>query len=142
MKKSFICVLLLFSFLFQGIVFAEDSLKDGIAKKAAANKNDIDPVIKDYLKQGTDPRELVKTCILLGFEACKVANTAIVAGADRQLVIFGALDGGATNDELNRCEGLGYSYDPPASIDPPRNNPVSNSVPQRTPAPSTAPKQQ
>jgi hypothetical protein len=129
MKKIFICFVLLCSFLVQGVVFADDSLKEGIIKKAEANKNDIDPVIKEYLKQGTDPRELVKTCVLLGFEACKVANTAIEAGADRQQVIFGALDGGATNDDLNRCEGLGYSYDPPSSIDPPKNNPVSNIKP-------------
>jgi hypothetical protein len=137
MKKFFVvCFILLCSFLVQGIVFAEDTLKEGIIKKAEANKNDIDPVIKEYLKLGTDPRELVKTCVQLGFEACKVANTAIVAGADRQQVIFGALDGGATNDDLNRCEGLGYSYDPPASIDPPKNNPVSNSAPQRVSAPA------
>ncbi|HTZ18423.1 MAG TPA: hypothetical protein VMB78_08285 [Dissulfurispiraceae bacterium] len=130
MKKLYICMIVICAFVLQGVASAEDTLKDNIIKQAAANNNDIDPVIKEFIKKGTDPRELVKTCIQLGFEACKVATSALVAGADRQLVIFGALDGGATNEDLNRCEGLGYSYDPPANIDPPKSNPTSSSVPK------------
>ncbi len=129
MKKLLFCVLIVSALLMQGVVFAEDSLRDGIAKKYEANNKNLDPVIKEFLGKGTDPRELVKTCVQMGYEVCYVVNTSLKAGADRQLVIFGALDGGATNDDLNRCEGLGYSYDPPANIDPARNNPVSSTKP-------------
>jgi hypothetical protein len=84
------------------------------------------------LDKGTDPRALVKGCIEMGYEACKVTMVAIRQKADRQMVIFGALDAGATNEQLALCEGLGYSYDPPAQTmdqQPPRGT-VSNSVPK------------
>jgi hypothetical protein len=134
MKRALIYGIVIICLIFQGTVFAAESLKDTIAQKAKENKNDIDPVIVDLLKKGVEPRELVKTCIEMGYEACKVTTVAIREKADRQMVIFGALDGGATNEQLSLCEGLGYAYDPPANIpglDPtPPKKPVSNSVPQ------------
>lgn len=139
MKKLFLCVLIVISLLIQGLAFAEDSLKDSIAKKYAANNNNLDPVIKEFLSKGTDPRLLVSTCVQLGYEVCYVVNTSLAAGADRQLVIFGALDGGATSENLNRCEGLGYSFDPPSNIaNPPATPPtISNSKPTPTPTTTT-----
>ena len=134
MKRAFICGIVIMGLILQGTVFAAESLKDTIAKKAKENRNDIDPVITYLLKQGVEPRELVKSCIEMGYEACKVATVAIREKADRQMVIFGALDGGATNEQLSLCEGLGYAYDPPASIEgvnpPPPKPPVSNSAPR------------
>jgi hypothetical protein len=97
---------------------AKDPLKDEIAKLAKENKNDIDPVISQLLSKGTDPRILVKSCIEMGYEACKVTTVALREKADRQMVIFGALDGGATNEQLALCEGLGYTYEPPAQAEP------------------------
>jgi hypothetical protein len=129
------CSLIIISILFYSAVFAAevstDPLKQDIAKKAKDYKNDIDPVIGEMLKKGTDARALVRACIEMGYEACKVTTVALREKADRQMVIFGALDGGATNEQLSLCEGLGYAYDPPASIEgiPPRN-PVSNSKPR------------
>jgi hypothetical protein len=134
MKRSLIYGVIIMCLILQGTVFAAESLKETIAAKAKENKNDIDPVIVYLLKQGVEPRLLVKSCIEMGFEACKVTTVSIREKADRQLVIFGAIDAGATNEQLSLCEGLGYAYDPPANIpglDPtPPKNPVSNSVPQ------------
>jgi hypothetical protein len=133
MRRALLYGIIFICLIFQGTVFAAESLKETIAQKAKENKNDIDPVIVELLKKGVEPRELVKSCIEMGFEACKVTTVAIREKADRQMVIFGALDGGATNEQLSLCEGLGYAYDPPASIpgtDPPPRNPVSNSVPR------------
>jgi hypothetical protein len=133
MKKVIIYSLLIICLLAQGAVFAaqppKDPLKDSIAQKAKDYKNDIDPVITDLLKKGTEARALVRACIEMGYEACKVTTVALREKADRQLVIFGALDGGATNEQLSLCEGLGYAYDPPAAIEPPPTRPVSNSTP-------------
>jgi len=108
-----------------------DPLKEEIAKLARDNKNDIDPVISQLLKKGTDARILVRSCIEMGYEACKVTTVALREKADRQLVIFGALDGGATNEQLALCEALGYTFDPPAQAEPtPPRPPVSSSMPQ------------
>ncbi len=139
MKKLCLCALIVISILIQGLAFAEDSLKDSIAKKYAANNNNLDPVIREFLAKGTDPRLLVKTCIQMGYETCFVVNTSLAAGADRQLVIFGALDGGATSDNLNRCEGLGYSFDPPSNISTPNNPSVSGVKPTTKSTPQTGP---
>jgi hypothetical protein len=137
MKRVLTFSLIIICILFHGAAFAaevsKDPLKQDIAKKAKEYKNDIDPVISELLKKGTDARILVKACIEMGYEACKVTTVALREKADRQMVIFGALDGGATNEQLSLCEGLGYAYDPPASIEglnpnPPRK-PVSNSTP-------------
>ena len=135
MKKIAIIMLIIASIVFVGgAVFAaeviKDPLKQDIAQRAKDNKNDIDPVISALLKKGTDVRALVRACIEMGYEACKVTTVAVREKADRQLVIFGALDGGATNEQLSVCQGLGYAYDPPATIEqlPPRNS-VSNSRP-------------
>jgi hypothetical protein len=134
MKKVLILGLFMACFLMQGAAFAADTIQEQIAKQVKENKGDIDPAIANLLKQGTEPRLLVKTCIEMGYEACKVTTVALRESADRQMVIFGALDGGATNEQLSLCEGLGYSYDPPANIEglnptTPRD-PVSNSVPR------------
>jgi hypothetical protein len=131
-----VSVTILFCMLFLGMAIAatkiaHDPLKEEIAKLAKANNGDIDPVVVKMLEKGTDPRALVKSCIEMGYEACKVTMVAIREKADRQMVIFGALDGGATNEQLALCEGLGYSYDPTTqTVDPqtPRG-PVSNIVP-------------
>ncbi len=136
MTKVLMFSLVIASLLIQETTFAaevsRDPLKQEIAQKAKENKNDIDPVISELLKKGTEPRTLVRSCIEMGYEACKVTTVALREKADRQMVIFGALDGGATNEQLSLCEGLGYAYDPPASIEglnptPPR--PVSNGIP-------------
>jgi hypothetical protein len=136
MKKYFIYGVLIGCFLFSGLALAaekalKDPLKEEIAKLAKDNKNDIDPVISKLLKKGTEPRVLVKSCIEMGYEACKVMTVALRENADRQMVVFGALDGGATNEQLALCEGLGYAYDPPGQADtvPPRP-PVSGSSPR------------
>ncbi len=131
MKKILIFVLIACFLIVVGAVYAAEPLKDQIAKQYAANNNNLDPVITNFIKQGTDVRELVKTCVQMGYEVCNVVNISLKAGADRQQIIFGALDGGATSDNLSRCEGLGYTYDPPAGIEPPRNNPVSSTVPNQ-----------
>jgi hypothetical protein len=123
MKRILIYGLLIICLAFSGAALAatkvvKDPLKEDIAKLAKDNKNDIDPVITQLLSKGTEARALVKACIEMGYEACKVTTVALREKADRQLVIFGALDGGATNEQLALCEGLGYSYDPPAQADP------------------------
>jgi hypothetical protein len=136
MKKILIYGLLVICLVFSGAALAatkvvKDPLKEDITKLAKDNKNDIDPVITQLLKKGTEVRSLVKACVEMGYEACKVTTVALREKADRQLVIFGALDGGATNEQLALCEGLGYAYDPPAQADPlqPRK-PSSGSVPR------------
>jgi hypothetical protein len=136
MTKKLIYVLLIFCLTYSGVVFAaevtKDPLKQDIAQKAKDYKNDIDPVISEMLKKGANARALVKACIEMGYEACKVTTVALREKADRQMVIFGALDGGATNEQLSLCEGLGYAYDPPGTIDglnPNPPNPVSTSRP-------------
>ena len=131
MKKALIFGLVIVCLLMQGAAFAADTLKETITKQVKEQKGNIDPVITALLKQGIEPRLLVKSFIELGYEACKVATVALRESADRQMVIFGALDGGATNEQLSLCEGLGYAYDPPASIEPPPTPPSgSNSVPK------------
>jgi|WetSurMetagenome_2_1015567.scaffolds.fasta_scaffold00036_30 hypothetical protein len=137
MKRILIFGLLVICLVFSGVALAankvvNDPLKAEIAKLVKDNNGDIDPAIIKMLEKGTDPRALVKACIEMGYEACKVTMVAINEKADRQMVIFGALDGGATNEQLALCEGLGYSYDPsgPTSDTLPPRGPVSNSVPK------------
>jgi hypothetical protein len=134
MNRIFVFGLVIICLVFSGAAFAapkvvKDPLKDEIAKLAKENKNDIDPVIKEMLGKGADVRQLVKSCIEMGYEACKVTTVALREKADRQMVIFGALDGGATNEQLAICEGLGYTYDPPTQIENTTPNRLSNSVP-------------
>jgi hypothetical protein len=136
MKKILIYGLLIICLAFSGAALAatkvvKDPLKEDIAKLAKDNKNDIDVVITQLLGKGTEARSLVKACIEMGYEACKVTTVALREKADRQLVIFGALDGGATNEQLALCEGLGYTYDPPAQTDPMQpHGPTSQSAPK------------
>jgi len=127
-------LVVLFASLFliaQNPAFAQDRLKDMISKKYHEEK-DICPVVKNAILEGQSSRDVTKTSILLGHDACLVIRCAIEAKGRLDQVIAGALEAGTTSDVCSRCainagadpaavakaleSGLGYS--PPLAAAP------------------------
>jgi hypothetical protein len=117
----------------QSPAFAEDTLKDMISKEFHKEK-DICPVVKNAILEGQASRDVTKTSILLGHDACLVIRCAIEAKGQIDQVILGALEAGATSDVCSRCAidagadpaavakalqiGLGYSSPLAAAPEP------------------------
>jgi hypothetical protein len=107
MKGRIITAVFLVSFasLFlvaQSPAFAEDTLKDMISKEFHKEK-DICPVVKKAIIEGQASRDVTKTSILLGHDACLVIRCAIEAKGQIDQVIAGALEAGTTSDVCSRC---------------------------------------
>lgn len=126
----------LFASLFlvaQSPAYAEDTLKDVISKEFHKEK-DICPVVKNAILEGQASRDVTKTSILLGHDACLVIRCAIEAKGQIDQVIAGALEAGTTSDVCSRCAidagadpaavaralatGLGYSSPLAAAPEP------------------------
>jgi hypothetical protein len=129
-------LVVLFASLFlivQSPAFAEDTLKDMISKEFHKEK-DICPVVKNAITEGQSSRDVTKTSILLGHDACLVIRCAIEARGQIDQVIAGALEAGTTSDVCSRCAidagadpavvakaletGLGYSSPVAAAPEP------------------------
>jgi hypothetical protein len=138
MKSRIITAFLVVSFasLFlvaQSPAFAEDTLKDMISKQFHKEK-DICPVVKNAILEGQASKDVTKTSILLGYDACLVIRCAIEAKGQIDQVIAGALEAGTTSDVCSRCAidagadpaavakalqtGLGYSSPLAAAPEP------------------------
>jgi hypothetical protein len=105
-------------------VCAEDTLKNILAKKYNAEK-DICPVVKKSIMEGLGTKDVTKSCIEMGYDACLVVRCAVEAKGKLEEIIIGALEAGATSDVCSRCaldagadpleiakaleQGLGYS---------------------------------
>jgi hypothetical protein len=90
-------------FLFgQSLVFAQDPLKDIISKRFQKEK-DICPVVKSAILEGQGSRDVTKTSILLGHDACLVIRCAIEAKGQVDQVMAGAMEAGTTSDVCSRC---------------------------------------
>ncbi|MEW6586436.1 MAG: hypothetical protein AB1442_12600 [Nitrospirota bacterium] len=112
---------------------AEETLKDTIARKYAQTK-DICPVVKQTINDGINTKEICKSSIELGHDACVVIRCAIAAEGDLLQIITGAIEAGATPDVCSRCAieagadpkdvakaletGLGYSPPMAAGLSP------------------------
>jgi len=83
-------------------VYAEETVKDKIAKNYKETK-DICPVIKKFIKEAIDAKEVVMASIQLGHDACLVIRCAIEAEGNFERIVAGALAGGATADVCSRC---------------------------------------
>jgi hypothetical protein len=98
----FIVALCMTAFGTVSAVFAQDTVKDTVAKEYKEVK-DICPAVKQVLKNGLDTKETVKSSIELGHDACLVVRCAIEGGGNVEQVIVGALAAGATSDVCSRC---------------------------------------
>jgi hypothetical protein len=128
-QSFFIGTVLITCLLIANSVFAEDSLKDIIAKHYAEEK-EICPVVKKTILQGMDIKEITRTCVQMGHDVCMVVKCAVEANGNLEQIITGALEAGATSDVVSRCAidggadpknvakvfetGLGYS--PPLAV--------------------------
>lgn len=83
-------------------VFADDTLRNILAKEYSAQK-DICPVVKKTIKEGLDTKEVTKTCIQMGHDACLVVKCGIEANGNLEQIITGALEAGTTPDVCSRC---------------------------------------
>lgn len=83
-------------------VFAEETLRNILAKEYTAQK-DICPVVKKTIKEGLDTKEVTKTCIQMGHDACLVVKCGIEANGNLEQIIIGALEAGTTPDVCSRC---------------------------------------
>ncbi len=96
----------------QSPVFAGDTLKDILSKKYQEQK-DICPVVKNTILEGQSSKDVTKTGILLGYDACLVIRCAIEAKGELDQVIAGALEAGTTSDVCSRC-AINAGADPAA----------------------------
>ncbi len=110
------------------LAFAEDTLKDILAKRYQLEK-DVCKVIEVTINEGLNIRDVTRISIQLGHDVCLVIKCAIEAGGSLEQIINGAMEAGATSDVCSRCaidagadaielakifeRGLGYS--PPLS---------------------------
>jgi len=83
-------------------VFAEETLRNILAKEYSAQK-DICAVVKKTIKEGLDTKEVTKTCIQMGHDACIVVKCGIEANGNLEQIIIGALEAGTTPDVCSRC---------------------------------------
>jgi len=118
----FVSVSLLFCL--SGSAFAEQTLKDNLAKRYSQEK-DICPVVKNAIYEGLNTKDITKSCIELGHDACLVIRCGIEAKGNLRQIILGAIEAGTTSDVCAKCamdagakagdiakileEGLGYS---------------------------------
>ena len=104
MKSRIIAVVLIvLSFLIgQSYVFAQDALTDTISKRFQKEK-DICPVVKAAILEGQGSKDVTKTSILLGHDACLVIRCAIEGNGQVDQVIAGAMEAGTTSDVCSRC---------------------------------------
>ena len=93
---------LFISLLAQGLVFAEQSLKDILNKEYRQGK-DISLVAKNAIQSGMNAKEVTKACIELSHDACVVVSSAIEAKGNLEQIITGAVEAGATADVCSRC---------------------------------------
>ena len=145
MKKIGIIILAAYLVLsFCSLVLADGTLKDDISKNFRETR-DICPVVKKFLSEGWNTRDVTKDCIQLGHDACQVVRCAIEGNGNLQQILTGALEAGATSDVCSRCAieagvdakdvakaletGLGYSSPMAAAI-----NPVGINLPGGSPA--------
>jgi hypothetical protein len=94
------------------VAFAEETVKDAVDKKYKETK-DIRTVIINLLSEGMNTKEVTKSSILLGHDACLVVKCAIEANGSLEQIITGALEAGATSDVCSRC-ALEAGADPTA----------------------------
>ena len=87
-------------------------VKDGVDKKYKETK-DICTVVKKFLSDGMNTKEITKASIQLGHDACLVVRCAIEANGSLDQIITGALEAGATSDVCSRC-ALEAGADPAA----------------------------
>jgi hypothetical protein len=115
------------------VAFADETIKDGVDKKYKETK-DICAVVKQFLSDGMNTKEITKASIQLGHDACLVVRCAIEANGSLDQIITGALEAGATSDVCSRCAleagadpvavakaletGLGYSTPLGAGLTP------------------------
>ena len=93
-----------FSFLIisSSFVFADDTVRDILAKKYQREK-DICNVIKEAITEGMNTREVTGISIQMGYDVCLVINCAIEAKGNLEEIINGAIEYGATSDVCSRC---------------------------------------
>jgi len=129
-------------------VLAEGTLKDDLSRNFRDTK-DICPVVKKFLSDGVNTKEVTKDCIQLGHDACLVVRCAIEANGNLEQILTGALEAGTTSDVCSRCAiqagvdakdvakaleiGLGYSSPMAAALNPvginlPGGNPAGRSL--------------
>jgi len=102
-KNGFImCFTIALSLLAGNTVFADDTLKDTLSKKYKKAK-DICSVVKEVLLEGMNTKEVTKTSIDLGHDACLVIRCAVEANGSLQQIIDGAIEAGATSDVCSKC---------------------------------------
>ena len=123
-KSFLILVVGITLLLINNSAFAQETLKDILAKKYKEEK-DICLVVKKAIAEGMNVKEVTKTSIEIGRDACLVIKCAIEAKGNLEEIIIGALEAGATSDVCSRCaldagadpleiakaleQGLGYS---------------------------------
>ncbi|MEW6052673.1 MAG: hypothetical protein AB1552_02635 [Nitrospirota bacterium] len=95
-------VMLALSTFYAGSLGAEETLRDVLARKFNENK-DICKVVKNAISEGLNTKEVVKTCILMGHDACLVVKCGIEAEGSLEQIITGALEAGTTSDVCSRC---------------------------------------
>jgi hypothetical protein len=105
MKVKLFQIFLIFPFvlfLFSAPVNAEGSLNTIISEKYSATK-DICFVIDETLKEGKPAKDITRSSIELGHNACTVIICAIEGGGNSSDVITGALEAGISPDVISRC---------------------------------------
>jgi hypothetical protein len=99
---TFSLAFLAMSLLAQGLVFAQESLKDVLTKEYRQEK-DICPVVKNTIRSGMNTKEITKACIEMGHDACLVVRCAVQANGNLEQIMTGAIEAGATSDVCARC---------------------------------------
>jgi hypothetical protein len=104
--------LLLIVPLVHGAVFAQETLKDKLTRQYKEEK-DICPVVKKNIREGLSTKEITKSCIQLGHDACLVVRCAVEADGKLEQIITGAIEAGTTSDVCARC-AMNAGADPKA----------------------------
>ena len=129
--------------LAQVSAFAADTVKDELSNKYKEGK-DICSAVKNTILEGQSSKEVTKTGILMGHEACLVIRCALEAKGELEQVIAGALEAGTTSDVCSRCAinagadpaavakalqtGLGYSAPPGLALQPVEASPPAGNT--------------
>jgi hypothetical protein len=95
-----------------GPVFAQETLKDKLTRQYKEEK-DICPVVKKNIREGLSPKEITKSCIQLGHDACLVVRCGVEANGNLEQIITGAIEAGTTSDVCSRC-AMNAGADPKA----------------------------
>jgi hypothetical protein len=88
--------------LFNAPVNSEESLNAVISQKYSATK-DICYVIDETLKEGRPAKDITRSSIEVGHNACTVIICAIEGGGNSSDVTTGALEAGVSPDVVSRC---------------------------------------